>query len=196
MKSTLILLALAAGLMLYPAPSGAHTLPHRKPFSQMSLREVERYQQRSIAHAQGLIRFWENRRPSAPDRALSAVKPPYEVWWHRRQLGWLRSELARTRAALRRTVGPQGFPPHHALWTCISRYEGSPTSVNPNGHYGMLQMHWNWGYGIVGAASSYSQAAQEWAAERGYAASHYSRSFLYGQWFNYDAAAGPCLQYA
>lgn len=90
------------------------------------------------------------------------------------------------------------FPPHHKLWICISRYEGGVKSVNPNGHYGMLQMSWNWlGY-IKGAASNYPQSVQEWAAEHAYRDYRYARSFLYGQWFNYEPAiaAEECLKYA
>jgi hypothetical protein len=90
-----------------------------------------------------------------------------------------------------------GFPPHHSLWVCISRYEGSPTSINPNGHYGMLQMHAGWGYGTSYHASDDPQSVQEWAAENGWHANGYpSTSFLYGQWFNWDGAAGECLKYA
>lgn len=91
-----------------------------------------------------------------------------------------------------------GFPPHHKLWLCISHFEGGVHSVNPNGHYGMLQMSWNWlGY-IKGAASNYPQPVQEWAAEHAYKDNRYAHSFLYGQWFNYEPAiaAGKCLRYA
>ncbi len=83
------------------------------------------------------------------------------------------------------------YPPHHKLWLCIHRGEaGSWQSVNPNGHYGGLQMTWGWlGY-IRGSAAGYSQAAQEWAAERAWAAYGYSYSFLVGQWYAYDNADG------
>lgn len=74
------------------------------------------------------------------------------------------------------------FPPHHLLWLCISGGEGGIRSINPNGHYGMLQMHANWGYGTSIYASDDSQLTQEWAAEHAYKASHYSRAWLYGQW--------------
>jgi len=118
----------------------------------------------------------------------------------RHQLRWTQLELRRSLQQLSYSAldfgSPSGWPLHHKLWDCIGKYEGSPTSVNPNGHYGLLQMHWNWGYGIVGAASNYSKKDQELAAERGYAASNYNTSFLYDQWFNYDKAEGECLQYA
>jgi len=83
------------------------------------------------------------------------------------------------------------YPPHHRLWLCIARYEsgGNPRSSG-HGHYGLLAMSWGWlGY-IRGAASDYPQAAQEWAAERAWAAAGYSYSFLYGQWYEWDAADG------
>lgn len=83
-----------------------------------------------------------------------------------------------------------GFPPHHSLWVCIGSFEGGVTSVNPNGHYGMLQMTYNWMGVIKGRASDYSQAVQEWAAEKAWAANGYSYSFLYQQWFAWDNADG------
>lgn len=120
------------------------------------------------------------------------VHHPKVVKFARQQLRWIRQEL---KESLQKLPTSQ-FPAHHQLWLCISRYEGGVHSVNPNGHYGMLQMSWNWlGY-IKGAASNYSQLAQEQAAERAYKAYHYARSFLYGQWFNYDHAASECLSYA
>ena len=102
--------------------------------------------------------------------------------------------LGRLAALERARRAASAWPPHRRLWECISRYEGSPTSVNPNGHYGMLQMHADWGYGTSSHASDDPQIVQEWAAERAYAAANYSSSFLYGQWLNYDAADG-CLAY-
>ncbi len=85
------------------------------------------------------------------------------------------------------------FPPHHRLWLCIHAYEGSWNSragqTGP-GQYGGLQMSWNWlGY-IHGNAGNMAQADQEWAAERAWAANGYRYSFLYGQWYAWDAADG------
>jgi hypothetical protein len=59
----------------------------------------------------------------------------------------------------------------------------------------MLQMTYNWMGLIKGRASDYPQAVQEWAAERGYKANHYSRAFLYGQWIEWDGAT-ECYAYA
>ena len=87
------------------------------------------------------------------------------------------------------------WPPHHALWGCISSSEGSPTSVNPNGHYGMLQMHADWGYGTSHHASDDSQYVQEWAAENAYTSSRDPRAFLIGQWLQWDGRY-DCLKYA
>jgi len=87
------------------------------------------------------------------------------------------------------------WPPHHLLWLCISHFEGGVHSINPNGHYGMLQMTYSWLGFIRGRASDYSQRIQEWAAEKAYQHNGYSISFLYGQWFNWDGASGACLKY-
>lgn len=89
------------------------------------------------------------------------------------------------------------WPAHHQLWLCINDNESKDNwaGVNPNGHYGGLQMHEYWGYGTSRYASDDSQLVQEQAAERAYAASGYSSSFLYDQWFDYDYAS-YCLKYA
>lgn len=119
------------------------------------------------------------------------------LWWEKRGRHWIRE--ARRRLAYHRVVyHASGFPPHHALWLCEYRHEASTApgqwhneDTGNNGHYGGLQMHWSWGYGIVGDPAHYSQLQQEWAAERGYEANHYSHTWLLGQWAHYD-----CLAYA
>lgn len=114
------------------------------------------------------------------------------LWWERRGERWVRQARRRLAAAAR-----PSFPPHHALWMCEYRHEASTApgrwhneDTGNNGHYGGLQMHWSWGYGIVGDPAHYSQLQQEWAAERGYAANGYSHTWLLGQWAHYD-----CLSY-
>jgi hypothetical protein len=94
-------------------------------------------------------------------------------------------------AATRTVQAEDIYPPHHALWLCIHGGEtGSWAAVNPNGHYGGLQMTWGWlGY-IAGDPAAHSQAEQEWAAERAWAANGYSYGFLYGQWYEWDNADG------
>lgn len=91
------------------------------------------------------------------------------------------------------------WPAHHQLWECIHGHEAGSWydhDSGGNGHYGGLQMSWNWlGY-ISGDAGNYSQLDQEKAAERAYAHSGYSTSFLYGQWFDYEYGGSACLQYA
>jgi hypothetical protein len=85
------------------------------------------------------------------------------------------------------------FPPHHALWECIHGYEAGSwydQNTGGNGHYGGLQMTWGWlGY-VSGDPANLSQAQQEWAAEKAWAANGYSYGFLYGQWYEWDAADG------
>jgi hypothetical protein len=83
------------------------------------------------------------------------------------------------------------YPPHHQLWLCIHRYEAGSWQATNGRYRGGLQMHLGWGYGIYDAAAV-SQAQQEWAAERAWAASGYSYSFLAGQWYDYDGAGGAC----
>jgi hypothetical protein len=102
---------------------------------------------------------------------------------------WLRRRLAARHRALTHPAIP-----HLRLWLCIHHGEAGDwqnEDTGHNGHYGGLQMHWNWGYGIVGDAAHYSATEQMLAAERGYRASGYSRSWLYGQW-----AHPECMAYA
>lgn len=157
----------------------------------MTLRQLEAAQVQIIKHDLHTIHWWNTHRSMwRHGRVLLGVRmhhsEPYDLWWHRQQLRWTKRELAETRAKIRAQTSI--YPPHHKLWLCISRYEGSPTSVNPNGHYGMLQMHADWGYGTSHHASDDPQSVQEWAAEKAWAASNYSYSFLYGQWYEWDAA--------
>lgn len=97
------------------------------------------------------------------------------------------------------------YPPHHALWECIAKYEAVHVPVSPShpdgldwqadagqrlAHGGGMGFSYNWGHGLIGEAGNYTEAQQEWAAERGYEAAGYSGSFLYGQWYDWDAADG------
>ncbi len=105
----------------------------------------------------------------------------------------MRSTIALAVIGLALLAGPAhartNFPPHHALWTCIQPYEASWHNHGP-GHYGGLQMTWGWlGY-VRGDAGNLSQADQEWAAEKAWAANGYRYSFLYGQWYRWNNADG------
>jgi hypothetical protein len=83
---------------------------------------------------------------------------------------------------------------HLALWLCIHHGEAGDwhnEDTGHNQHYGGLQMHWSWGYGIVGDPARYSEEQQLAAAERGYRANGYSRSWLLSQWYHPE-----CLGYA
>jgi len=83
---------------------------------------------------------------------------------------------------------------HLSLWLCIHKTEAGDwhnRDTGHNGHYGGLQMHPGWGYGTSYYASDDSAEEQMAAAERGYRASGYSRSWLLGQWYHPE-----CLRYA
>ncbi len=107
----------------------------------------------------------------------------------------MRSTIALAVIGLALLAGPAhartGYPPHHALWTCIQRYEAPGSWHATNGRYrGGLQLHYGWGYGTSYDAAVDSQATQEWGAERAWAANGYRYSFLYGQWYKWDNADG------
>jgi hypothetical protein len=196
--------------LLVAAPAQATKLyPHHRPLQQYSLPQLAAWQASAAAHYRTVWRGWwhshrslANARHRMPRCAATGVRTPAWVCWYASAARWQQAALARTQARLAAVraaaarAAAAAWPAHHALWQCISRFEGSPTSVNPNGHYGMLQMHAGWGYGTSYHASDDPAQVQEWAAERAYAASRYSSGFLYGQWFNYDGAAGACLRFA
>ncbi len=112
----------------------------------------------------------------------------------------MRSTIALAVIGLALLAGPAhartGYPPHHALWTCIQPYEASWHNHGP-GHYGGLQMTWNWlgtktnptKY-VNGDAGNMTQAAQEWAAENAWRDYGYTYGFLYGQWYRWNNADG------
>lgn len=128
-------------------------------------------------HAQHVIAFFDHHRRAAQTPTGQRV-----LWRAIHELALTVRSLQAARST---------FPPHHALWSCIHRYESSSWSaVNPNGHYGGLQMTWGWlGY-VSGNPAALTQGQQEWAAEKAWAANGYSYSFLAGQWYDYDAADG------
>lgn len=115
---------------------------------------------------------------------------PLIVKFHRLQLKWTRQALKKTLVLKAKT----SWPTHHSLWMCIHSHEAADWHNNDtghNGHYGGLQMHPGWGYGTSYYASSDSQYVQERAAENGYIASGFSKSWLMHQWYHPD-----CLRYA
>jgi len=206
MRSLVALTAVAVAAATLTATAVAAPVRHFD-WHHLSLAQRIHAQRSLIVADWKVVTTWRTRQvrlkglaPSSGWRKVSALLvEPSSIHWRYLHMKWTQRELRESLRQLARSrsspSASAGFPPHHALWVCIGGHEGSPTSVNPNGHYGMLQMHWNWGYGIVGAASNYSQAAQEWAAERAYEASGRSRSFLIGQWLEWDGAY-ECLAYA
>lgn len=196
-------LALAGSAFAKPAP--------KTSWEKMTLQQRLHVVNHSIAVHRPPVQWWVRVRSkrfpasaAAPTHFCRAIgiSTPSEICVHAQSLvkalnmhAKIDAHLSRIHAAKRAAALAASFPPHHRLWDCIGHYEGGPKSVNPNGHYGKLQMSWNWLGQIRGAASDYSEAQQEWAAERAYRASGYSASFLNGQWFNYDNADG-CIVYA
>ncbi len=137
----------------------------------MSVKAKVAYFQRSITEDRQAIRWLQS------EWAPRTLARESELGWEWRALHW---HLALLREYAAKLLPP--WPPHHLLWLCISHGEGGIHSINPNGHYGMLQMHADWGYGTSHHASDDSQMVQEWAAEHAYKASGYSQGFLWQQW--------------
>ena len=86
------------------------------------------------------------------------------------------------------------YPPDHRLWQCIGWYESGDNPHSPgNGvHAGLLGMSYGWEGQFSGDPAYLSDAQQEWAAHRAWAASGYSYAFLYGNWYEWDPAGPQC----
>jgi hypothetical protein len=197
------LLALTAALitalaLTAIAGAGNSLRVKHKPWRIMTTQQKIIVLEKQIHKDKCIIRFWKNHRELASTNAPMPYKARIQTHWARVSLRIARKHLRQLMVTPRVTTtryvsGGKGFPPHHALWLCLHSVEaGSWQDHNSggNGHYGGLQMHYNWGYGIVGDAGNYSQTEQEWAAERGYRASGYSSSFIYGQWLEWEHGAG------
>jgi len=153
---------------------------------------------KTIRKERSTLHWWLHRRSRIPESssgpfvfcAAVGIRAPGAICVHARKLVGALHLLRRIEAVI--LAG--SWPPHHALWLCIHGHEAADwqnQDTGHNGHYGGLQLHPGWGYGSSYYASNDSQWTQEWAAERGYRASGFSRAWLMGQWAHYD-----CLGYA
>lgn len=182
MKKASVIVVSLLGLALSSQAGAANPqfLPHG---THLSVKQKVAYFERSI-HKDKTVIAW-----SLKHRRLAGVSSTLR--WYRNALRWHTNLYAQYNAKLIAA----SWPPHHNLWLCIHSNEGNwddPNSGN-NGHYGGLQMSPGWlGY-FKGTADHFSQFQQEWFAEIGYRDSHYSRSWLQGQW---GQTIGPCWQHA
>lgn len=198
MKKQLVIVAALAALA-FPATLLARPDRPASPlrWSQMTLPAKQAFLSRQIVQGRTTVRWWISHRPETvfyghqipvlkPARCGAlGIRAPAEVC--------ARAASVRRAARVLRIVDGQlaaarraaALPAHDALWECLRPHEGSDPGnrdTGHNGHWGGLQMHPGWGYGTSYHASDDPWIVQKQAAERGYAASGYSRSFLIGQW--------------
>lgn len=144
-----------------------------------------------VQHARSVIKFFDNHPKQS--RTASGAKAVLRA-------AHVLDSTVRSLQEAKALKAATALPPHDALWQCLHVIESPSWSYGAgtnDSHSGGLGMQTNWGYGIVGVAGNYSQYDQEWAAERGYAASGYSSNWLYGQWFEWEYGKGQaCLRYA
>jgi hypothetical protein len=204
------LIAAAAAGAKPLAPTAWNTATRHYSWHSMSLTQRIHAQRQLVIDDWRVITTWRSAqaaefqlpRAAGWETLSTLVVEPAQLSWRNRHMKWTQRELRKSLRQLAKQAkaraAPAGYPPHHRLWVCIAGFEGSPTSVNPNGHYGMLQMTLNWMNVVPGKASAYSELQQEWFAEQAYSEYHTLAAkigFLDGQWFNYDAADG-CVAYA
>lgn len=173
-------------------------------WSHLTLQQKRVVVRREIEARRHVVRWWI--RYGRPTRFPAAATPVVRFKLVRctaigiRSPGWVCVQaqyLVRALAVERRLnarILAASWPPHMALWNCIHGHEAADwqnDNTGGNGHYGGLQMHPGWGYGTSEYASDDSEFVIVWAAEHGYKASGYSRTWLMGQWFHPD-----CLAYA
>jgi len=173
-RINLVLFAVVAAALTMAAPAS----PHYRTTARTDCLQARA----AVVHYIAASRRWESFQGIAPRPYGGSARSPscaYVRWAVR---------LWRARAA---TLADT-LPPHHLLWMCIHGHEAADwhnPDTGHNGHYGGLQMHPGWGYGTSYLASADSQYVQEWAAERGYRVSGYSRAWLLGQWYHPDCAS-------
>lgn len=172
----------------------------------MTLRQKRVVVVESIRHDRNAVRWWLNHRPRLdltlriPEGVLPGLRvcgnleigTPVAICRRSENLPAARLTLQRINRAIMAARKAAQRPAHYAGWMCIHGGEGAWYATNPNGHYNGLQMHWSWGYGIVGNPNDYTPAEILAAAENGYAASGHSRAWLNGQW---GQTIGPCWAY-
>lgn len=190
MKLTFVTVAAVAALTM-TATAGAHMLAPRCN-SKLPARAELRCARLNRQHALATIAWVHHQaRPLsllAYDAAQQLILARV-VANHR----WLyRTMTVRAEEATHR-IGMSDRPAHYALWLCIHGGEGAWPDDTGNGFYGGLQMTLGW-YGGPGHKAGWDPPiVQMRAAEAGYRASGYSRSWLGGQWPN---TSPPCLAYA
>lgn len=206
MKLTAVLTAVVASAAI-TATAGASS-QHLK-WHDMTLTEKRAVVQHEIHVHRSAVRWWFRHRQRYPASSAApfvkcdalGASVPGAICVHGQRLMHalhVREHIDERIAAREAALVASSFPPHHALWECIARFEsgGDPFNKHNPSYRGYLQMSYGWLGLISGDPADHSQAQQEWAAETGYQQNDYSPSFLYGQWFNYDGAAGTCLRYA
>lgn len=127
-----------------------------------------------------------------------AQKEPLLYARLRLRLRLVRVARSRIVEAQHRLVPPRPIIAHEQLWQCVHEHEAGSWSDHDsggNGHYGGMQMSWDWLGLVNGDAGNLSEYEQMRVAETAYARSGYSSSFLDGQWFDYDHGYS-CLAYA
>lgn len=165
--------------------------PIGKPVTKMTTTEKVKYYKANVRAAQNTIAWFSNQQngwrlnKQRYPAAYRAIAP--DLLSNRRLL----RNATRSLKIAESKLQPR-LPAHYRGWMCIHASEGAWYSTNPNGHYNGLQMTYNWMGIIKGNPNNYSPIQILWAAETGYANSHYSRSWLQGQW---GQTISPCWQY-
>lgn len=186
MRSTLIVALLAVALAIPAAAVGASTSSTAET---VSVRHAISWQRTRTWHWQDVARV--RRSPEIPGAADPAHSIGYVHWiehrWNARRVAAYKI-AHRPRPTLVRTPAATGGVANEAMWLCIHSREGAWNANTGNGYYGGLQMTSGWGG--VARPDLLSPVAQMQLAERGYAASGFSRAWLFGQWPN---TAPPCV---
>jgi hypothetical protein len=177
MKRTVMVLALVVVLAL-PALAAAAASETQQVRHAISWQRARTWHWQTVAHV---------RRSSTIRGASGPHSVGYLRWIERR---WNSRRVTAYKLAHRPTAYAAGIA-HAALWSCIHGLEAGwhqPSyATDSNGvplYWGGLQMHAGWGYGTSYHASDDPPAVQMLAAENGYKASGYSRTWLMGQWYH------------
>lgn len=144
MRTILMAAAAVAAIGLTAAPAGAHLLPHRpatpRHATVASLKAMNLYQHRNLAHARGAVRWLE--RAARHGRLRPAARS--ELRFHRHAIRWTEREHRGTHARIRTLTRPRAAP-RPAVDGCLSSLIGHESgwnvhATNPvTGAYGLPQ---------------------------------------------------------
>lgn len=200
--------------------------PHQKPFSKMTLSQVEAFQVKALHHYRSVVHSylaWRKANSTAvrsmkvelatativpPTVAVTHVRcaalgimtPPH-FCWYAKATRWTAHELAKTRAQLsarqRARQRAAAQPAHLALWRCIERGESGGDGVHPGSESASNGTHFNV-LQMTDPWAGHDPIGQSYATIEAWAEQEYAANGYSRSWLEgqWGQTISPCWQYA